>query len=157
MGMDVHGHAPTAEVGEYFRANIWTWHPLWHYCCKVYPPCREVAGHYNDGDGLDAERSAELAATLQAHLEAGHTAAYAAICQAEIDALPNSSCPFCQASGQGTTVHADGYVALSPEFACYHCEGTGSAKPLAAYFRLDVEVVRAFAEFCAASGGFSIY
>jgi hypothetical protein len=28
MGMDLHGHNPTAPEGEYFRASIWTWPSL---------------------------------------------------------------------------------------------------------------------------------
>jgi hypothetical protein len=28
MGFDVYGKAPTAREGEYFRRNIWGWHPL---------------------------------------------------------------------------------------------------------------------------------
>jgi hypothetical protein len=37
MGMDVFGKAPTRKVGEYFRSNVWYWHPLWHYCEEIAP------------------------------------------------------------------------------------------------------------------------
>jgi len=52
MGMDVYGIAPIAEVGKYFRNNIWWWHPLWNYVQEVAPHLTEgVNGHFNDGDG----------------------------------------------------------------------------------------------------------
>ena len=28
MGMDVYGKDPKTEVGEYFRANVWSWRPI---------------------------------------------------------------------------------------------------------------------------------
>ena len=29
MGMDVYGVKPVSETGEYFRASIWMWRPIW--------------------------------------------------------------------------------------------------------------------------------
>jgi hypothetical protein len=151
--MDVYGNAPTAEVGAYFRNTVWWWHPLWAYCREVYAPCREVAGHVNEGDGLDAEHAAELGTTLRRQLAAGHTAAYAAIRQAEIDAMPNTPCAICEATGRQLVMAGS----VTTWIDCYECEGTGSAKPWAASYCFDAENVRAFAEFCAASGGFRIW
>ena len=56
MGMDVIGKKPKAEVGQYFRNNVWWWHPLWEYVCEVPPALanRVRYGHSNDGDGLRA-------------------------------------------------------------------------------------------------------
>jgi hypothetical protein len=74
MGMDVYGKKPDSEVGEYFRRNIWGWHPLWDYCTSVALVARTVkAGHYNDGDGLDKEDALVLASVLRAELESGRT------------------------------------------------------------------------------------
>ena len=52
MGMDVYGKAPTAEVGEYFRRNVWGWRPLWDMCLDLFPELTEKVeyGHSNDGD-----------------------------------------------------------------------------------------------------------
>ena len=44
MGMDVYGRAPTSESGEYFRANVWSWHPIWNYC-EVLAPDRGTGGN----------------------------------------------------------------------------------------------------------------
>ena len=37
MGMDVYGTKPKNETGEYFRANVWYWHPLWDCLDKLHP------------------------------------------------------------------------------------------------------------------------
>jgi len=55
MGMDVYGNAPTQKEGEYFRNNIWWWHPLADYIELVAPDEAAACEHWhsNDGDGLD--------------------------------------------------------------------------------------------------------
>ena len=44
MGMDMYGRKPTGERGEYFRNNVWWWHPLADYCIMIAPdicaPCK---------------------------------------------------------------------------------------------------------------------
>jgi hypothetical protein len=54
MGMDVYGNAPTTKEGEYFRKNVWGWHPLWNLCEHLSPDIAGSVkyGHSNDGDGL---------------------------------------------------------------------------------------------------------
>lgn len=51
MGMDVIGQSPVSERGEYFRNNVWWWHPLWEYCERLAPDLipSDNLGHYNDG------------------------------------------------------------------------------------------------------------
>ena len=55
MGMDVYGRNPTTKQGEYFRNNVWWWHPLADYCTSVAPDITAQCNswHHNDGDGLD--------------------------------------------------------------------------------------------------------
>ena len=62
MGMDVYGTEPKNEKGEYFRNNVWWWHPLWSYCQENYPDITASVkkGHDNSGDGLDDEDSTKL-------------------------------------------------------------------------------------------------
>src|SRR4051812_41756869 len=85
MGMDVIGKNATTERGEYFRNNVWWWHPLARYVCEVAP---EITGHCsnwhsNNGDGLSGSQARELAKKLQQKIDSGQTAAYAAIYEAE--------------------------------------------------------------------------
>ena len=39
MGMDVYGINPKTDSGDYFRANVWWWRPLWecvaYYCDDI--------------------------------------------------------------------------------------------------------------------------
>lgn len=78
MGMDVYGKAAANEKGGYFRNNIWWWHPLWDYCLNVSYVAQQVKnGHYNEGDGLNAEDAKLLAETLRAEIASGRCAEYA--------------------------------------------------------------------------------
>ena len=54
MGMDVYGREPENEKGEYFRNNVWWWHPLWMYVEETFPEIAKLVpnAHSNDGDGL---------------------------------------------------------------------------------------------------------
>ncbi len=80
MGMDLNGRNPTGKCGEYFRNDIWSWPHLASYCNMIAPdictPCR--CWYTNDGDGLDAAGAVALADTLEAEINAGRTAVYAA-------------------------------------------------------------------------------
>ena len=55
MGMDVSGRNPSDPVGEYFRANVWSWRPIVHLCCEL---CSDLLDEemlsaigFNDGAG----------------------------------------------------------------------------------------------------------
>jgi hypothetical protein len=37
MGMDVFGRKPTAQAGEYFRANGWAWRPIHALIAELCP------------------------------------------------------------------------------------------------------------------------
>ena len=78
MGMDVYGRAPRSERGQYFRANVWSWHPIWEYCCFVITSTTSKVrhGHTNDGDGLGDEDARKLGELLQQKLDSGDVATY---------------------------------------------------------------------------------
>ena len=42
MGMDCMGDNPSCELGEYFRANIWSWCPIHHLICHFCDQHAEV-------------------------------------------------------------------------------------------------------------------
>lgn len=55
MGMDVYGRKPTAEAGKYFRANVWSWRPIYELVCDL---CSDLLDEktlrlmaFNDGAG----------------------------------------------------------------------------------------------------------
>jgi hypothetical protein len=55
MGMDVYGRKPDSEEGKYFRANIWSWRPIYSLICEL---CSDLLSEktlmgmaFNDGAG----------------------------------------------------------------------------------------------------------
>lgn len=56
MGMDVYGRAPTNECGEYFRASIWAWRPIFallgELCSDLFNQETYFAMAFNDGNGV---------------------------------------------------------------------------------------------------------
>lgn len=158
MGMDVYGLQPTAKVGEYFRNNVWWWHPLWDYVLEVAPWVGDVVkhGHYNDRDGLNVESSARLAVILTQELDAGRTAHYEVEYMASLDAMTDQTCWLCKGTGS-----------LAPKFArlrrhagrsrCHVCDGKGHVRPHATNYPFSAENVSRFRDFVAASGGFEIW
>ena len=78
MGFDVVGISPKNETGAYFRASMWTWHPLIHTlerCCSTYDKSKlggrsffEDISH-NSGFGATAPQCTLLANKLIRYLE----------------------------------------------------------------------------------------
>lgn len=154
MGMDVFGKKPSNQTGEYFRNNVWWWHPLWEYCCVVAPKlCAKVEnGHTNDGDGLNAKDSVALARLLRDEIKSGRTAAYEVTRQATLDALPEEECPRCNSAGKRKV--ESGTVAVAEP--CSLCKATGKRRPAETYYGFEVVNVE-FAAFLEGSGGFEIW
>ena len=57
MGMDVYGRNPVSPAGEYFRATIWSWRPIYSLIIEL---CLDLLDEeilrnmaYNDGAGPD--------------------------------------------------------------------------------------------------------
>lgn len=157
MGMDVIGKEPSAEVGEYFRNNVWWWHPLWDYVLEIAPwvgDCVEY-GHSNDGDGLDGEDSVRLARILTEELNAGRTATYEAGYMTDLAALPDEECWLCS----GTGVRRDKIgkqLGMVERGWCNGCDGRGAVRPFAGHYPFSAENIVEFRDFLAACGGFEI-
>lgn len=177
MGMDVMGVSPTKKCGEYFRANIWWWSPLWDYCDQVAPEiCGQVEHAYsNDGDGLDGDDSKALANILLKEHKAGNTQKYQDERDAELKALPDLECNYCNGTGKRTW-HSDEKGKKEKDFGgepltadelkiytksdvrqCNGCSGKGTRRPWGSDYGFDADFVKQFATFLRYSGGFSIY
>ena len=177
MGMDVMGISPTKKCGEYFRANIWWWSPLWDYCDQVAPEiCGQVEHAYsNDGDGLDEHDSKALATALLKEHKAGNTQKYQDERDAELKALPDLECNYCNGTGKRTW-HSDDKGKKEKDFGgeplttdelkiytksdvrqCNGCSGKGTRRPWGSDYGFDADFVKQFATFLRYSGGFSIY
>ena len=171
MGMDVFGKSPTSKKGEYFRNNVWWWHPLWEYCLTQHGDiCAKVTeGHYNSGDGLDADDAKALGAALLADIETGATAKYEAEYNTLLSSLPLHDCTFCEGTGiRGDEVGMKSGMptrALDEAAAilygrthgwCNACQGSGKEPDWATNYPFNVANVREFAEFLLECGGFEI-
>ncbi len=153
MGMDVLGQAPFSERGEYFRNNVWWWHPLWEYCERLAPDLipSDNLGHYNDGWGLDGPASLELANRLAAALQSGQVEQYAQDYAGFLAALPDEPCTTCAGTGKRAGPHTDART-----LPCNGCEGTGRRPHFATHYPFSAENVREFEVFLRDCGGFSI-
>ena len=80
MGFDLFGLNPSDDRGQYFRNNIWYWHPLWEYvteqCADLLTPQQVTTGHANEGVQVDADTAAAIAARLTGLLDAGRVRRY---------------------------------------------------------------------------------
>ena len=171
MGMDVYGKNAKNETGEYFRRNVWGWHPLWEYCENVHPELVESVehGHSNDGDGLDEDGALALANALRSDIEDGTVDEYISARNKVLSELERPTCELCE----GTGIRSDEIGVqfgmpereLSPEMAiltgrthgsCNACNGEGKKDHWATHYSVDKQDISEFADFLANSGGFEI-
>jgi hypothetical protein len=173
MGMDVMGHSPETETGEYFRANVWYWHPLWDYCMQVHPHLvgdNPEHGHYNDGYGLDAVSSKLLGEALGRDVAEGRARAYVDARNLELSKLERPTCIWCDGTGIRTDqIGVDAGMPdreLEVEMAiltgrthgyCNGCRGEGKTDHNATLYVLDLETIDEFAQFLIDCGGFGIH
>lgn len=165
MGMDVYGKNATAEVGEYFRNNVWWWRPLADFLTATYPDLTAGCTYWqsNDGDGLDAAGALALADALDRDLANGRVTAYADQYAAEIAALPDSACDLCDGTGLRTDEIGRTHGMDKPrdpdtgKGGCNGCQGTGRRENWGKSYPFEVENVREFAAFLRHSGGFEIH
>lgn len=150
MGFDLYGKSPTAPEGEYFRRNVWGWHPLAQYVQRVAPaitaPCEYW--HTNEGDGLRAYNASRLAILLEDELIFGNAERYVAKRDAELATIPDEVCNLCHGTGIRNDEHVKG--------KCNKCEGRGTVRPFDTWYSLDVDDIREFAAFLKTCGGFKI-
>lgn len=155
MGMDVYGIKPKNEKGQYFRANVWYWHPLWNCLEHLHPKlCGKVEeAHSNSGDGLGAADSVTLSKLLKKDIESGVIEQYITDYYQYVNSLPLEDCRYCDSLGVRTWEQVDGPPITKP---CNVCNGTLKVKPLAAGYHMDFELMCEFQQFLENCGGFRI-
>jgi len=159
MGMDVYGRNPKNQEGEYFRNNVWWWHPLWTYCQVRYPvitaKCKD--GHSNSGDGLNASDAKKLARLIKKDLDNGNALKYEEEYKEWQASLSKETCPFCQ----GTKIikfksNEDG-IELEKERSCNNCDENGLANPWGLNYPFSLDNLKEWQKFLDSCGGFNIY
>ena len=62
-----------ANPGEYFRANVWFWRPIWNFVCEVCPDILTEEdyekGHYNDNHLIEEDRARDIAKRLRQKMD----------------------------------------------------------------------------------------
>jgi hypothetical protein len=148
----------TGNSGNYFRANVWTWKPLWDLCAVIGPEfaSRVTYAYSNDGDGLDRADARALADLLTDALERGVVTKLIAEDRAARDGLPDEECRWC--SGTGTrTDEVGARFGMDRRRWCNACDGNGALRPTTTHYSVDEDTVAEFRDFLADSGGFEIW
>jgi hypothetical protein len=155
MGMDVYGQNPTNKQGEYFRSNVWYWHPLWDCLETLHPKlCSKVQyAHSNSGDGLDARDSLALSKLLKVDLENGIIDKYIEDYQANIIEIPMDNCSYCASTGTRSWPQDDGTEQVKQ---CNVCNGSLQVPSSATWYHMDLELMKEFQLFLQNCGGFAI-
>jgi hypothetical protein len=164
MGTDVYGLAPRAPRGEYFRNNVWWWHPLWDYVVqntgRLLTARQQELGHTNSGIRISEKKALAIASTLEQLLERGEVARYAVAYAEALQALPNEVCQLCRGSGARNEklecVDVEAIPRLSAPGGCNGCGGAGKLRPFCTHYPFGEENVLEFAAFCRQSGGFEV-
>ncbi|MBA3481434.1 MAG: hypothetical protein H0T51_06425 [Pirellulales bacterium] len=151
----MYGKKPSAEVGEYFRANVWGWGPLAEYVTDQFPEIASGCEHWftNDGDGLGKRDSQRLAKALYEALVSGAAQRYVDLRNAGVAAMPDAACDVCGGEGRRAELPETGPGFLT----CNGCGGTGVQRPFESWYSLKVEDVERFRAFLEHCGGFEIW
>lgn len=175
MGMDVYGKNPTTEEGQYFRRNVWGWHPLWQYCEELHSDiCNKVKnGHDNSGDGLGPVNSKKLSKRLSDDIISGRTAEYMQKRNDYLLSLSKEECRVCK----GTKIashsplisamigieNASGAATMDPftsaiitNSTCNVCDDQGLVESFDKHYYLELQDIIDFSVFLNGCGGFSI-
>ena len=155
MGMDVYGVKPRNESGEYFRSNVWYWHPLWDCLENLHPTiCQKCESpHDNSGSGLNAQDSLTLSKLLKKDLEKGIIQEYIKKYDDHLSTIPLEDCKFCDSKGTRDWPQDDGTVQTKP---CNACNGTLKVQSFETYYRMDLDLMKEFQVFLENCGGFTI-
>ena len=138
--------------GDYFRANVWWWRPLWDYVCHV---CNDILteedmgkGTYNDGHEIDNEQALAIADRLKTLHKNGDMLKHQIERESYIKGLDKIDCTTCNGTGQRNDEYVKG--------DCNGCNGKGKRKSWETNYPFETDFVMDFAKFCEQSGGFSI-
>ena len=164
MGMDVCGNKPISQKGEYFRNNVWWWHPLWDYCCYIDQSLikRVPGAHENSGDGLGLVASRTLGLKLQHAIDSGEAQKYVDSYYESVNSSSDQPC-FCLKESLFEVFSITGHIPFpkslgnkNPDPECHTCKGSGLRPNWLKSYHINVENIQNFAEFLIDCGGFQI-
>lgn len=156
MGMDVIGKNPTTDQGEYFRANVWYWHPLWSMVEYLYPniAAKVKHAHSNDGDGLSQKDSIILSQLLKKDLESGDIQSFIDDFEESKNSLEKHDCTYCSQTGYRAWPQPDGSLLQK---ICNVCNGTLKVDDFMSSYYMNIDLIKEFQVFLENCGGFEIW
>lgn len=159
MGMDVVGVSPVSQVGEYFRANIWYWRPMWLYIEKSFPDlAAKVESPYtNEGYGLDVCNSVLLGQKINSHVDGGLARRHEEIFNSAIADLPLTNCQLCYGTGERVWPAHITQDWILHHNGCNGCLGTGLQRDCLSSYTFSAELLEKFSHFLIDCGGFEIW
>jgi len=153
MGMDLH----SIENDGYFRANIWSWRPLWRLvateCEDFLPEEAYEAGSVNDSYKIPEDLA------LQIHEKLSTLNIPKAIKEYHyyLDTLPLEDCIYCDGNGIRDDENVKGKCNnCNTEYTKAEGVPVGKEKNFQTNYRMDKEHIEEFIDFCKTSRGFQI-
>ena len=142
--------------GDYFRANVWYWRPLWEYVCNV---CDDIlteedmeSGTYNDGHEIVNEKALSIADRLETLYYDGNILKHEIERESYLKGLDKEICTTCDGTGQRNEEWLEDDV----KGKCNGCNGEGERENWQTHYPFKSDIVLEFAQFCKQSGGFTI-
>ena len=147
--------------GDYFRANVWSWRPLWTYVClvcdNILTDGDEHSGSYNDGHIISKTKSKRIASRLRRLYKSGQLDKYLDDRDKYLNELDPEECELCEGTGWRDDAIGKKAREADPLYSCNGCKGKGEKKNWQCSYYIDKEFVKEFAIFCEKSGGFEIW
>ena len=143
--------------GVYFRNNVWSWRPLWHFvtatCDDILTEKDMEQGNWNDGHKISKTKAGKVAKRLHSMIKDGKVKEYENGYKKHIASLEQVDCDLCGSTGRRKEPPETG---AGDHMECNGCNGTGKKDDWAKSYPFSEDNVRKFANFCANSGGFRI-
>tara|TARA_R110002051_G_scaffold286085_1_gene348519 strand:- start:5390 stop:5905 length:516 start_codon:yes stop_codon:yes gene_type:complete len=170
MGFDIYGIDPSSHkdpmesdsqgTGDYFRANVWWWRPLWSYvtlnCSDILTGEDMGAGNHNSGHVINRTKAFQISVRLRLLDSNGETMKYEKSYNEYLKGLPDEKCVICEGTGLRTDAIGIEQRINNPEYLCNSCGGKKTIKDFKSHYPFESDFVMQFAEFCRESGGFEI-
>jgi len=147
--------------GDYFRANVWWWRPLWecvaYFCDDILTEEDIQNGKMNNGYEYNIKTAQAISDRLEQVLKDGDLHKYRDGRNEFLNELPDEDCKVCNGTGVREDKIGKKAREKDKEYKCNGCQGRGKNENFAKNYDFDIDFVMDFAKFCEQSGGFSIY
>ena len=166
MGFDLYGVKPKSKNGEYFRASVWGWRPIWEYVCThhsdIVDSDIQKEGQTNSGYVVKSHIANKLADALHVALQDGTVSDFVEEINERVRKAKehNKKLEVHFQLLREEAIRITGDKNIAP--VSYPSDLDQSWKFLYSLtdrnesYSTDIEYIEEFQEFCKHSGGFSI-